>query len=67
MTTRTSRSLTLAASMAVVLPVLAVLNPCYVGFNRSCGALHVDTSRVCRSGATAAPCGDVILIDANVL
>lgn len=40
--------------------------PCYETFQRSCAALHANTSRVCHNGANAIPCGDVIVEDNQI-
>lgn len=38
----------------------------YENYQRSCGALHANTGRVCGTGANAVPCGDIIVLDTNV-
>lgn len=59
-------SAALSICAALVVPAVAVITPCYVNIDRSCGALHADTTKFCNSGSTSAPCGDLIISDANV-
>lgn len=55
-----------AATCVGVFGQIVAFTPCYKNFLRSCGALHANTARVCVSGTTATPCGDIILIDQSV-
>jgi len=53
----TARIIAIASALLSVSASVA----CYVKIERSCGALHANTTRVCTVGANAVPCGDVIL------
>lgn len=58
--------LALAAMTLIAMQAVATETLCVKNVTVNCADLHADTSRVCRQGANAMPCGDVVLASGSV-
>lgn len=64
---KATTGLALAATVLIAVQAVAIDTVCVKNITKNCADLQqVDTSRVCRQGANAMPCGDLIIASGSV-